>query len=504
MSCFPKSFVALLAFLVTGAPLCAQSTSTFKTEHFDRDPGWEGHHNHVPPAKPLLVKQDFGFSPNTHHAGKAAGEMGGRIQRSTTPASYAAALAPALTLDEKFSASGTFAFTDSQPGSGFFFGFFHAAQPGASGRPIGSLGLDFDCEREGVRLAVRLITGTNKSCGTFITPYVPGKFRPTPLKKDGTQYHWTLEYDPEGADGNGQFTFTMRSDTHTSENYGPDLPLQSQREADARFPKTTTFIVPVTPGLRKEGATFDRFGALNMMKSGDTVTVWFDDLQFAGQTVDFSHDPGWISSGNRISFEDRDLTGAHDFGYSANTQHAAGSAPGEVGGRFWRSGIYGYYADRVGPLDLTQRLEARGKVKLVTAGPDSDMLIGWFQRTNKERSPDESGNFIGVHVGGPTRIGHYFMPFVTTSRLSKANIEPAPIFVPGKAYDWSVIYDPDANNGNGELRATLGSESATLKFKPELKKEGGTFDRFGLFTSQAGGQMVNIFLDDITYTTRKK
>jgi hypothetical protein len=276
--------------------------------------------------------------------------------------------------------------------------------------------------------------------------------------------------------------------------------VRSQREADARFPKTTSFTVPVTPGLRKEGATFDRFGALNMMKSGDIVTVWFDDLQFAGQKADFANDPGWIGNGNRITFEDRDLTGAHDFGYSAETHHAEGAALGEVGGRFWRSGMYGYYADRIGPLNLEQRLEARGKVKLVTAGPDSDMLIGWFNSASKEQSPDVSGNFIGVHVGGPTRIGHYFMPFVTTAGGTKASIEPSPIFVPGKVYDWSVLYDPAANNGNGELRATLGTESATLGLKPGIKKEGATLDRFGLFTSQVGGQMVNIFLDDVSYT----
>ena len=44
---------------------------------------------------------------------------------------------------------------------------------------------------------------------------------------------------------------------------------------------------------------------------------------------------------------------------------------GEIGGGLWRSGDYGYYADRVGPFFLDQKLEARGKVKLVTAGPDS-------------------------------------------------------------------------------------------------------------------------------------
>ena len=58
-----------------------------------------------------------------------------------------------------------------------------------------SLGLDMDCERGGARLAVRLITGRNQGCGTFITPFIPGKFRPTPIRNDGTRYQWTLDYD---------------------------------------------------------------------------------------------------------------------------------------------------------------------------------------------------------------------------------------------------------------------------------------------------------------------
>src|SRR5262249_21050827 len=57
---------------------------------------------------------------------------------------------------------------------------------------IGSLGMNMDSERSGARLAVRLITGKNQSCGTFVTPFIPGKFRPTPIRNDGTRYRWTL------------------------------------------------------------------------------------------------------------------------------------------------------------------------------------------------------------------------------------------------------------------------------------------------------------------------
>jgi hypothetical protein len=493
------SLLAFAALLCVQPPVVeAQPATVLKSENVDRDPGWEEHNNRVVPEKALMVKQDFGYSA-TNFAGKASGELGGRIQRSTTPASYSTPLAPVKTLEDKFSASGSFAIT--APGGGFFFGFFNSQQPGASGRPIGSLGLDFDFEKQGGRLAVRLITGTNKSCGTFITPYLPGKFRPTPIRCDGTRYRWTLDYDSQGAAGNGQFTFTLHSDTHTAQEYGP-LPEASQKEALARFPNTTRFTVDLPPGYKEEGATFDRFGALNLMKAGGAATMFFDDLQFAGRAEDFSKDPGWVGAGNRIAFEDYEVTGAHDFGYSAKTQHAEGM-PGEVGGSFWRSGKAAYYGDRVGPLSLDQRLEARGKVKLVTAGPDSDMSLGWFHSATTEKEDADLRNFIGIHVGGPTRIGHYFIPQLAAGDGTKGKVEKGPVLTPGRVFDWSLVYEPEANDGNGEMRVTLGSESVTLPLKPGLRKRGANFDRFGLFTSTIGGQMVRIFLDDLKYTVAR-
>src|SRR5205085_12377539 len=102
------------------------------------------------------VTQDFGYS-KTNFAGKAAGELGGQITRASEPASYGDKIGP-VTLDEKLSASGTFALTKTTAGGGVFFGFFRAEQPGAGGRPTGSRGLDMGCERGGARSAVRPIT----------------------------------------------------------------------------------------------------------------------------------------------------------------------------------------------------------------------------------------------------------------------------------------------------------------------------------------------------------
>jgi hypothetical protein len=470
---------------------------SLKVESFDEDPHWDALNNRVVPKKLLTVKQDFGYS-STSFAGQLPGELGGSVQRSTTPASYAAQLAP-RTLDDRLSASGTFAITSCQGGAGLFFGFFNSDQPGGSGRPIGSLGLDFDFEKNGGRLAVRLISDTNKSCGTFTTPYLPGKFRPTPLRADGTRYRWTLDYDPTADGGNGSFTFTLKSDNHKTQDYGP-LPEKSQQESLARFPNTTTFRVDLPPGFKREGATFDRFGLHNMMKAGGAATIYFGNLTLNGKRQSLDSDPQWLASGNRTTFEDRELTGAHDFGFSQT--NFSGGKPGEVGGGLWRSGDFAYYADRVGPLNLEQKLEARGRVKMLTAGPDSDMYIGWFNSSSRPDSKDDKENYLAIHVGGPTRVGHYFSPELATAKGTRAKVETAPLLTPRKEFNWSIVYDPDAANRLGAVHVTLGDESVTLELRRGQKKDGATFDRFGLFTSTIGGQMVKIYLDDLQYTVK--
>lgn len=495
-----QKFLLLAGLAILVMQAAGQTDSTLKSEHFDSDPGWEGYNNRVSPEKPFIVNQDFGYSP-THFAGKEPGEMGGRIQRAGTLASYAAPLSPAVTLEDPLTASGSFAITSAKGTSGVFFGFYNSHQPGASGRPIGSLGLDIGFSRRGGRLAVRLISSGNKSCGTFITPFIPGKFRPETLKTDGTQYRWTLNYDPKAADGSGRFNFTLTSDTHKTEDYGK-LSETFQQEAKARFPNTTNFTVDLPADLRHDGATFDRFGLINTMKSGGLGTIYFDDLQFNGRSEDFSKDPVWIGIGNRTNFEDREVAGAHNFGYSPGTSYAGGS-PGEIGGDLWRSGPFAYYADRVGPLNLDQKLEASGKVILLTAGPDSDISLGWFNSAAKDKNAGDKENFVGVHIGGPTRIGHYFIPVLATGQGRRNIVKQGPVLRPGKRFDWSLVYDPQGANGNGEMHVTLGTNSVKLALKSRVKAEGAALDRFGLFTSPIGGQMVKIYLDDLQYTAFK-
>ena len=58
--------------------------------------------------------------------------------------------------------------------------------------------------------------------------------------------------------------------------------------------------------------------------------------------------------------------------------------------------------------------------------------------------------------------------------------------------------------GRGAITVTLGDKSATLELKPGQKAEGAKLDRFGLFTTDTGGQMVKIFVDDLSYSAATK
>src|SRR5205823_37943 len=97
--------------------------TTLKSESFDKDPGWEGFNNRLMPKVVPTITQDFGYSA-TNFAGKAKGEIGGRITRCAVPAWYADKVA--RTLDDKLTASGSFSLRASTSSSGVFFGWFNS------------------------------------------------------------------------------------------------------------------------------------------------------------------------------------------------------------------------------------------------------------------------------------------------------------------------------------------------------------------------------------------
>jgi hypothetical protein len=478
--CSFASVSALLIAVALAGPKTRAADPTLKHENFDHDPGWEEVNSRIVPEHPKTMTQDFGFSAKTSFAGGQPGEIGGRISRTARLASYAAKI-PTKTLNDKFSASGAFTFTASTASSGIFVGFFND-QANESARPINSLGMNFDGERAGERLAVRMINANNESCGHFVTRFIPGKFRPTPLQL-GHRYEWNMTYDPDANKGDGQFTYTLS---------GYD------KEKD---PIDSPITVDLPPGFKKTGATFTRFGIVNARKAGGNLTFYMDDVAVDQQKWDFSSDPKWEENGSRTTFTETETPGAHDFGFS-QTNYAGGKI-GEVGGTVWRS-TFASYADRVGPLDLSKPLVASGRVVLTAADPDSDACFGWFQSGAQSGEVKKGARqFIGIAIGGPTRVGHYFRPMVRSGTGDQALAKQGPVLHPdGKPHQWKFVYDPAANNGQGAVTLTFDQDTATLALNPQLRAELNHLDRFGLFSPGIGGSKVKIYFADLEYTAK--
>jgi len=456
-------------------PAAQEPTETLlKTETFDRDPGWEGLSNRMEAKEGHTITQDFGYSPKTSFAGGKPGEIGGRVTRTPRLAYYAAKL-PARTLNDRLSASGAFTFTETGGSCGVFVGWFNARQT-ETARPTNALGMNFGAEKTGTRLAIRLINSGNESCGMPVTVAPPGAKKRAPALRRGVRYEWTLSYDPDANGSNGQVVFSLSGFDSAKD------PINSP----------VTFDLP--PGFKKQGATFDRFGIVNIRKPGHAFAIWLDNLTLDGKTWDFADDPQWEGVGNRETHTETQTAGAHNFGYSETS--FAGGSKGEIGGIVWRS-THASYADKVGPLTLDQPLTARGRVAFTAADPDSGVYFGWFNSAAKDAAKRDFRNFIGVLVAGPTRVGHYFRPSLATAKGSKAAPEKGPLLRPdGKPHEWTFVYDP----GRGAITVALDQETVTLNLRDKLRTEGAQFDRFGLLSPGIGGSKVKIWLDDLQYT----
>jgi hypothetical protein len=503
-----------------------------RRENFAVDPAWEGMNNRNTPKTLRTVKQDFGYRAGRFAGGDAAGEIGGTVNKSKQIAYYAKKI-PVKSLDDPLSASGTLYLRESHVSSAIMVGWFNSKSRGwrtpnsLAFRMFGTNGygritFEYGTQKGGmasyrlignpylmVRDAVTrrstdemLVEGLNLHSIEDLNPADLAKARP-PKKSSGgafdvrvdggfdkgrfernAPHRWELRYDPQGAGGLGEITFTL----------------------DGRHSTR-----PLEPGHREEGTVFDRFGIFNvMLESGDFMEAYLDDIRIDGELEDFSRDPGWEGVGNEVEYRSDVVDGAHNFGYRLNN-HVAAGAPGEAGGLIFRKAPWTYYADpKVGPLTLDDELYASGKVCLPYSTSDSGALLGWFNsktaltdQTAYRRTPP---NFIGAGIEGPSRVGQYHRAVYQTGAGESGDSRTGPVLPPdGKPHDFTLHYRPQAAGGNGELTISLDGESVVLKLAAEHRKSGATFDRFGLLNWQTpGGHFVEIYWDDLSYTVGRK
>jgi hypothetical protein len=460
-----------------------------RRQRFDRDPGWEGHNNRSTATPPVSVKQDFGYS-DTAHAGGKRGEMGGFITPAAEPAYYAKKI-EAKSFDDTLSASGTLACT----GRSFhaLIGFFNAGTlnewrtPNTIALRISGRG---DVFYAWVEYATQRWRAGGDSPQSFPTERDPktGRQRLKGFPAQGAVHRWSLHYDPKGNNGRGVVTATIDG---------------------------LKAVCNLAEGHKADGATFNRFGLLTLMKSAHTGgEVWMDDVTVNGQLEDFGRDPGWQGFQNRRTYTTTLVRPRFDFGYSL-TNHAGGKGPGELGGLVFRGDCrfpdkMASYADRLDELTLDKPLKASGKVCLRRGVTDSGVLIGFFHAQDSMAVNPAQDNglpkcFLGISTDAPSREGFFFSPVyrVNGKGTGHARADQPRIYPDGKSHDWTLEYSPTAADGKGQITVTCGKQTVHLPLGEGHRKIGARFNRFGIITTWVDGNSQTIYFDDLTYTCKQ-
>ena len=529
-------FILSLTCIVQGEPVQIQ-------EDFSADPRWDGWQNRVVGINNPMIEQDFGWSP-TAHASETPGEIGGVMYQSSTPAHYGLPFGKPLSFKDAFSASGKIAI---MPGSNYgpaYVGFFNSQRQGW--RPWNSLAIRINPTGGHVRFYIDYKNGLSNSGGLDTDLAV---------LPDGGIHTWEIDYDPTAridmtwpdphmpdyltTDYTPVATILERAkefnpdltheELHKMLNQGRDQGIvghwlrkgidtywRRQRPEDYKGEiklqiddqSYKTFLIP---GMQDSETVIDRFGIFNFQVYHGRLEFYVGDLTVNGHKLDLTQDPRWEGQGNRVTFVEPDFHEKMDFGYSQTNW--AGEGIGEIGGRFWSTEIHdpmhGYYADDIGRLTMDDPLFMSGTLYFRDAGPDARIFIGWFNAEEKKDPLSENGEeeghplnqSMGMSLLDSSDISHWFDAICAPTFELASHFE-GPIIAPlRKRQHFSFKYDPDANNGIGSIVFDLDGVENTLNLKLEQRKAGATFDRFGIMNARRGGKHIDIYFDDLNYTT---
>src|SRR5205809_4564858 len=217
--------ISILAESARGQPLL------LKTETFDADPGWDGRNNRATDPAPRQIVQNIGFNSSSTNAGGSAGEIGGFITPAGETAFYGKVIAP-TSFNDPLSASGIL--NVPQGGGHTLIGFFNA-DTANEWRTPNTIALRIYGRGTYFLAYLEYGTGLWRAGGTSFGGEAA-------IPSGAANYPFSLNYDPNGAGGLGTVTATIGS-------YSTVMTLDSGHKAD--------------------GAIFNRFGILNVMKSAD-------------------------------------------------------------------------------------------------------------------------------------------------------------------------------------------------------------------------------------------
>jgi hypothetical protein len=225
------------------------------------------------------------------------------------------------------------------------------------------------------------------------------------------------------------------------------------------------------------------------------------------KTESFSRDPGWLGFNNRAARMREPRQVRQDFGFSAQTTHAGGNSPGEIGGFLSPAGEAAFYGKAIEPRTLRQPLSASGRM---TMGKGSThLLLGFFNAgtVSEWRTP----NTIALRLNGRGDKFFAYVEYCTAKWRAGGDTTPFPSTVDpktgrrrlvgfpcNKSLEWTLTYDPDANEGKGVVTATIDHVAAVCNLAESHKADGEMFNHFGMMnvmkSADAGS---DVWLDDV-------
>ncbi len=523
-------------------------------QDFSRDPGWIGFQNRMTCVDCPEVFQDFGWVP-PDPSGASPGRIGGRICNSRYQAYYAMPLGKPLSFKDSFSASGKLTVTGLGLRGVGYFGFFNEARH--EWRIWSSMAIRVWEEDMLGQIMVDWMSGTWMAGGFDTDIFVP---------TDGTTINWSLEYDPEAiidstwkypkvkeymttASGNASGLLDLQKEENLFElakkdepSLTPEVfrnrleelrdqgvveyfqrhdihrwwanghPEEYQGKITFQVGERRPYIVFISKEIRNAPTEMNRFGVFNIQRYGESIELYLSELVINGIEMDLTQDPHWEGRNNRATWIEPNFQSMNNFGYAQTNW--AGKSPGEIGGLFWRVEApdphFGYYADEVGPLTLDDPISFSGKINFITGMTDAAMYFGYFNSKDYTASVSResgeslrSGNRMGLSIADSSAVGYYFQGGAGDSNGEGVE-KRGPVFVPDqKVHDFTFSYDPAANNGVGQIRFSLDEREVILDLTPSMRQSGGLFDRFGLASVRSGGNSVEVYLDDLTYSARR-
>ncbi|MDZ4857677.1 MAG: hypothetical protein SGI88_01740 [Candidatus Hydrogenedentes bacterium] len=470
-----------LAMLASCAVFIALSEE--RTEPFDSNPEWDGMNNRST-GEMRPVVQDFGY---VAPVGSEGGQIGGMLTPDGHPAYYAKKI-PEANFDTPLNASGNM--TIKKGAGNFLLGFFNAntvndwRMPNSTVFRINGRGETFHAHTE-------YATSKWRAGAGIVGRYDAETDRNHPIENPSDMtYRWTLVYDPAGNNGSGLITATLN-----------DMKV----------------VMDVSPEFRQDGAAFNRFGLMPVVKHADTGgECYIADLEINGEKIDLTSDPKWDERGNHASFFSDETRPRFNFGYS-DTHYAGGKAAGEIGGLFFRGDCryperLAYYGAKTEPLTLEKPLRASGKVTFRRGVSDSTTLFGFFNAEHSVKVSDSQADgmptdVLGFAIEGPSAQGFFAYPSYRThgEGRSQGRYDNLPVIYPdGASHDWELRYEPGAAGAQGTLIFILDKNPPVVHEIPaEHIAEGATFNRFGFVTPWIDGNGQIVYLDDLTYTVRQ-